>query len=389
MHKFSDEELDFILFDIQSKGVVLEDLQNNLLDHICCIIEEEKPDEVDFHVFYRSILPRFFSKELKEIQDETEKLLTFKNYYAMKRTLKLSGFISISLLLLAATLKTFHLPGAGVTYVLGGLFFSLFFLPLMIIFNFKNDLTKSEKWVNSLGFFLAIFACIGILFKVMHWPFANIMMISSVTLFIFVFIPLYFFTGNRDPEKRFKKIMTTVLMTAFAGMLYSLFNLGFSKSVNESLDSVQNHIEKRTIELMEINQKNVTDSLSADLLLLHEMTVDLCTKIDGIKANLISRADNIPLVIAKQTKLVEVHNKGNAVIPNEHFVNATGELSRNSLFEAVQNYNNFLLKIYPAKKELLIKQDDFQLKESVLAVYLHELNQIQLELNQNEYIIIN
>lgn len=389
MHKFSDEELDFILFDIQSKGVVLEDLQNNLLDHICCIIEEEKPDEVDFHVFYRSILPRFFSKELKEIQDETEKLLTFKNYYAMKRTLKLSGFISIGLLLLAATLKTFHLPGAGITYVLGGVFFSLFFLPLMILFNFKNDQTKSEKWVNSLGFFLAIFACMGVLFKVMHWPFANIMMISSITLFIFVFIPLYFFTGNRDPEKRFSKIMTTVLMTACAGMLYSLFNLGFSKTMNESLDSVQNHIENKTEELRVLNQKNVVDTLSDDHRNLHKMTTDLTDKIDRIKANLISRADKIPLDLAKQTKLVDVHNKTNVNVPKEHFVNAKGELSRSSLFKALNEYNSQLIKFYPHRKELLIKQDEFQLKESVLVVYLHELNQLQLELNQNEYILTN
>jgi hypothetical protein len=307
----------------------------------------------------------------------------------MKRTLKLSGFISIGLLLLAAVMKTFHLPGAAAAYVLGGVFFSLFFLPLMIIFHFKNDLTKTEKWVNSLGFLLAIIACMGILFKVMHWPFANIMMISSTTLFIFAFIPLYFVTGNRDPEKRFSKIMTTVLMTACAGMLYSLFNLGFSKTVNESLDTVQVHIENKTMDLRAINQKNATDSLSEDLKELHKMTLDITERIDRIKANLISRADNIPLVMAKETKLIDVVHKTNTRIATEHFVNAKGELSRNALFESLNAYNDHLVKCYPNRKELLIKLDEFQLKESVLAIYLHELNQLQLELNQNEYSIIN
>jgi hypothetical protein len=59
-------------------------------------------------VFYTTVISRFFKHELKEIQDETEKLLTFKNYYAMKRTLKISGFISVGLLLFASILKTFH-----------------------------------------------------------------------------------------------------------------------------------------------------------------------------------------------------------------------------------------------------------------------------------------
>ena len=67
MYNIKDQEIDFILRDIEARGVTLADLQDNLLDHMCCIIEYEKPDEVSFHKFYESILPRFFKKELKEI----------------------------------------------------------------------------------------------------------------------------------------------------------------------------------------------------------------------------------------------------------------------------------------------------------------------------------
>jgi hypothetical protein len=387
MHKFSEAEIDFILDDLKANGVVLEDLQNNLLDHICCIIEEEKPDEVDFHVFYPTVISRFFKHELKEIQDETEKLLTFKNYYAMKRTLKISGFVSIGLLLSASILKTFHLPGAGIAYVLGGVFFSLIFLPLMIIFNFKNNSSKSEKWVVSLGFVLGIIACLGVLFKVMHWPYANIMMRTSTTLFIFGFIPLYFVTGNRDPEKRFSKIMTTVLMTACAGMIYSLFNLGFSRSVTDSMDDLQQHIESRTVDLRESNQKVLLDSLSSEQLELHKRTTALSEQIDNIKANLISQVDQIPLEQARSTKFIDVVQKSNTQVARNHFVNAKGELSKSALIKALDKYNSFLAEHFPKQKELLIKHQNFQLENSVLAVFLHELNQLQYELNQNEYML--
>ena len=66
-----------------------------------------------------------------------------------------------------------------------------------------------------------------------------------------------------------------------------------------------------------------------------------------------------------------------------------GELSRKAFLESMNTYNDHLVKYYPNRKELLIKQDEFLLKESVLAIYLHELNQLQLELNQNEYALIN
>ena len=94
MYKVTDEQIDFILGNIKANGVTIEDLQYNLLDHICCIIEDEMPEGEDFYKFYGNIMPRFFYKELKEIEQETNNLLTFKNYYAMKNTLKISGIIS-------------------------------------------------------------------------------------------------------------------------------------------------------------------------------------------------------------------------------------------------------------------------------------------------------
>jgi hypothetical protein len=41
MYTLSEQQIDFILNDIKSRGVVMEDLQLNLLDHVCCIVENE------------------------------------------------------------------------------------------------------------------------------------------------------------------------------------------------------------------------------------------------------------------------------------------------------------------------------------------------------------
>ncbi len=200
MYRITDEQIDFILDNIRANGIVIEDLQNNLLDHICCIVENEMTEGEDFYKFYGRIVPRFFKKELKEIEEETTNLLTFKNYYAMKNTVKISGTISGILILLGAIFKTMHWPGAGIMIVLGGLFFSLVFLPLMIVLKFKDDESKTDKWVFAFGFLMAMGAATGIVFKVMHWPYANFLMRWSVTFFLFGYIPLYYFTRIRRAE---------------------------------------------------------------------------------------------------------------------------------------------------------------------------------------------
>lgn len=235
MRNISDDELDFIIEDIKANGVVLEDLQNSLLDHICCIIEHEMPVNEDFYEFYRQILPRFFKKELKELQVETENLLTFKNYYAMRNTLKITGIVSALFTILGASLKVLHYPGAGFSIILGGTLFSLLFLPLMIVLKFKDEEKQVDKIVLSFGFLIAMVAFTGIIFKLMHWPWANIMMMSGTAAFVFAYVPLYYFTRVRRPELKFNATINSVLMMACGGLIFALFNLGFAPNKNEKL----------------------------------------------------------------------------------------------------------------------------------------------------------
>jgi len=225
MYIISNDQIDFIYADLEANGIDLEDLKDNLLDHICCIIENEYDESVTFNEFYDKVKIRFFKQGFGEIQKETIDLLIFKNFYAMKNTLKITGLLSASITISGAILKTYHLPGAGICYVVGAALFSLIFLPLMIILKFRDDETKTEKIVFSFGLILGAIACIGVLFKLMSWPGANIMFRWSVTLFIFLYIPLYYVIGIRKPEKKFNVLVNTVLMMACGGMLYGLIKL--------------------------------------------------------------------------------------------------------------------------------------------------------------------
>ena len=77
MFVLNEQQVDFILEDIRRNGIESEELQLSLLDHICCVIEEEMSPEMNFENHYRSVLPRFFKKELREIQEKTDLLITF------------------------------------------------------------------------------------------------------------------------------------------------------------------------------------------------------------------------------------------------------------------------------------------------------------------------
>lgn len=259
MYNVTDEQVDFILEDIAKRGVVTEDVKYNILDHVCCIIENEMSSELNFNEFYESTIARFYKKELGEIEEETQILLTFKNFYAMKRTLKIAGITSIILILLGVIFKSMHWPGAGVMVVLGLAFFSLIFIPLNIVLKFKDDKARGNQLIMTIGMLTASAATIGVLFKIMHWPGANMMMMTSLLVFMIVFIPIYFIIKFRDPETKFNAIIHTTFMIGAAGMLFALMDLGHRKEHEKSksheeihqsiLDSEQNANETVLISL--------------------------------------------------------------------------------------------------------------------------------------------
>ncbi|MFY7990202.1 MAG: hypothetical protein ACOVO3_05685 [Fluviicola sp.] len=236
MYKVTDEQVDFIADEIRKRGITLDDLLWNLVDHVCCIIEQEMSEADDFHRFLQALWPRFFKDNLREIQEEAELLITFKHFYAMKRTLSIAGITSAIFTLTGSILKIAHLPGAGIAIVLGVAIFALLFLPLMIILKFRDETTKSDRLVFALGFLLGIAASLGFLFKIMHWPFANVLMLTGIVGFTFAYVPLYLITRIRRPELRFNTMVNAVLMFSAGGLLFAMFNLHRSTKMNVALD---------------------------------------------------------------------------------------------------------------------------------------------------------
>lgn len=110
------EQVAFILNDIKRSGIETEELQLNLLDHICCIVEDELLPKHSFEECYRNVVPRFFKRELYEIQEETNLLLTFKHYYAMKKVMLISGTFSAVGFIKESFFKQMHWPGANVLW---------------------------------------------------------------------------------------------------------------------------------------------------------------------------------------------------------------------------------------------------------------------------------
>lgn len=222
MATIKNEHIDFILNDISNRGVIITDLKENILDHVCCIIEKEMPPDADFHAFYEEVIPRFFNNDLKEIQKETDYLLSSKHIDVLTTVLKISGLVSVAVLMLGMYYKLNHLQGTGILLLIGVVLFSLVFLPVLILLKFKDKDLKSNKLVVVVGFVIAFMASVSGLFKIMQWPWATLLREISTIVFLILFVPLYYFSTTNSPEKKLTGLINTIIMLVIGLLLFGM-----------------------------------------------------------------------------------------------------------------------------------------------------------------------
>ena len=224
MYYLSDKQIDYILNDISARGVEMESLQLNLHDHVCCIIEQNLEENGDFESFYQKTIKIFYKDELWEIDEETLLLLTFKNYYAMKKVMITSGTFSAASMILGIIFKFMHWPGASAFIILGIGTSSLIFLPLLFTLKSKEKQTIKDKLILGLANLSGILISFAVLFKIMRWPGANMMAFIFVIIMLVLYIPLYFFSGIKNPEAKINTIVTTIIMIMGCGLFLTLVN---------------------------------------------------------------------------------------------------------------------------------------------------------------------
>ncbi|MDZ4668256.1 MAG: hypothetical protein SGJ00_10250 [bacterium] len=208
MYAISNAQVDFMLADIAKQGITDEDLRNNILDHVCCLIENSSEPLEDFELCYRFYIKKFYQKYLREIEVEANLLITFKHYYQMKKFMLLSGIAGAGILLLGNLFKFMHWPGASICILLGIILLALIFIPLLFFIKMKESPSNSQRMLLGVGTILAIAFSLSVLFKMMHWPYANILGNMSLFGAVLVFSPMYLVNSFKTKDQpRIQKLL--------------------------------------------------------------------------------------------------------------------------------------------------------------------------------------
>jgi hypothetical protein len=222
MQGLTHSNVTLIVEEVTKAGITLTHLREELIDHICCVIEDDLRKGLTFDEAFQKTKATVGLHELQKVQENTL-LHIDKNYRIMKNTMKIVGLASMIIITIGALFKIQHWPGAGVFLLLGFTLLGAVFVPTALWTLRKESKLKINNGlatVSSLGSILFIF---GVLFKLMHWPGAGIMLLVGFSILALVLLPTALATSIKNETSR--QMRSTYIVGTIAMGIYLIGDL--------------------------------------------------------------------------------------------------------------------------------------------------------------------
>lgn len=194
--KVTAEQVTIIRKQVEQSGIINEMLRDDVLDHLCCVVEIKISKGMNFEQALLEASHELAPEGLNEIQRETVFLLNPIKIIRMKKIMYAIGLITSISMTFGLTFKILHMPGADELFNFGFFGFTLVFLPMITIDRYKQNLHKAmtERLRLIFGFLSAVLIGASVMFKVFHLANADVMLLVGIGIFSFGFLPFLFFS---------------------------------------------------------------------------------------------------------------------------------------------------------------------------------------------------
>ncbi|MBI9067627.1 MAG: hypothetical protein JEZ09_10070 [Salinivirgaceae bacterium] len=221
MFRLNEEQVGLISSDVENEGINYSHLSYDLIDHICCDIESHMSQGISFNQAYSKVKEEFGIKGLRQIQQDTLMLID-KNYRIMKKSMKMIGVLAMSLMAFGALFKIFHWPGAAPMLAISFFFTTLVFFPTLLYVMYKEVNQKKQGLLYLTAFIGGAAFMTGVLFKIMHWPEGDLLIFFGIILISFLLIPMIIILRVKKLS-----INRSVFLTGLISLMVFLFGFIF------------------------------------------------------------------------------------------------------------------------------------------------------------------
>ena len=303
MAELNEKQIRRISREIDRSGLTYTELQEELLDHLCCDVEAEMEEGLEFIKALEKVTRGIGEKRIQEIQEETLLLINQK-YRIMKKTMYVLGILAPGLLLLGALFKWQHLPGGGIMITLALLLLGATFIPIYVMVKIR-DTRENKKKVNKplyiTGMITGILFAAAALFKIQHISGGAFLILVSTAVALVAFLPAMIMNVVRDQENQLQSFSNLVFLLCFIGLMFVLISMSVSKDVlnsfvlaGEGNENTKSLYESKNI--AQLNSVNTSEGFDKDLVAgleeLRSRTVQLNDYIQSLRIEIAVQTKN-------------------------------------------------------------------------------------------------
>jgi hypothetical protein len=192
--KLSRSQLEFIQEQLSNERFRNHELKEELFDHLCSVAEEKYAGNGSFKDFVEKETQEIAPHGLKQLEVHTNYASYSKPFIGMKKLTYTTGLLASVSLATGILFKLMMWPGATMLLLIGVVLLFLVFIPYMAYEGVKSGvITKGmEKTRVLIGVFSSVLIGLSVIFKFLHFRGASIVLVLGMALFIVGFLPLFF-----------------------------------------------------------------------------------------------------------------------------------------------------------------------------------------------------
>ncbi|MDY0100012.1 MAG: hypothetical protein RBR81_12505 [Bacteroidales bacterium] len=148
----------------------------------------------------------------------------------MKQKIYILGLITLLVVLTGLILKVNHWPAAGIMISAGMIIFVLVFLPLAMLNHYKAEGSRINLPLYIVTYITVLLVFTSMLFKIMHWPGAGILLFVTLPLPYVIFLPVYLIVTSKIRNFNIFNTVFILMLLVFISVFSALLALSVSKN---------------------------------------------------------------------------------------------------------------------------------------------------------------
>ena len=346
MAELTEFQVDLIDAYIKENGVAQSELQEDLLDHLCTSVEGQIQQGKSFEDAFQYTINLFGPGGLKQVQNETFELLTEMNA-TMKKVTFGFGLTSTFLLLAGTIFKLMHWPGANIMFMIGAVFLALVYLPLILKHKLKES-PSNEAILHISGFVGLAFTTVGSLFKIMHWPGASMLLLFGMGTLAFLYVPIYFFKKYKTSVNKPITLSSSLVAITCLILVFALTRVNNSIGYDAGITIIDEQL--RTSTKLASNNEGLYSLLAEDLRAQEIRIVanETVEYLESVKATIVSTVDQVSDEKARETPLFFVKNGTDQHTPTQILFESDENDPSNirQVIQRLDRFENTVMQVY-------------------------------------------